>query len=117
MNNQIKFDTDTSLIKRVNEFPIVEYEGVINSGSLKVGNYTFYFKYCDYDGNETDIIAESGLVSIFKGNDGDPFSIDGGINDITCVPIKRAGATVLVAGSAVFGADDRAHMIESIRNN
>ena len=43
--------------------------------------------------------------------------VDGGINDITCVPIKRAGATVLVAGSAVFGADDRAHMIESIRNN
>ena len=30
--------------------------------------------------------------------------VDGGINDITCVPIKRAGATVLVAGSAVFGA-------------
>ena len=43
--------------------------------------------------------------------------VDGGINDITCVPIKRAGATILVAGSAVFGADDRAHMIESIRNN
>ena len=43
--------------------------------------------------------------------------VDGGINDITCVPIKRAGATVLVAGSAVFGADERAHMIESIRNN
>ena len=41
--------------------------------------------------------------------------VDGGINDITCVPIKGAGATVLVAGSAVFGADDRAHMIESIR--
>ena len=30
---------------------------------------------------------------------------------------KRAGATVLVAGSAVFGAEDRAHMIEAIRNN
>ena len=43
--------------------------------------------------------------------------VDGGINDITCVPIKRVGATVLVAGSAVFGAEDRAHMIEAIRNN
>ena len=43
--------------------------------------------------------------------------VDGGINDITCVPIKRAGATILVAGSAVFGADDRAQMIEAIRNN
>ena len=43
--------------------------------------------------------------------------VDGGINDITCVSIKRAGATVLVAGSAVFGAENRASMIESIRNN
>ena len=43
--------------------------------------------------------------------------VDGGINDITCVPIKRAGATVLVAGSAVFGAENRASMIDSIRNN
>ena len=43
--------------------------------------------------------------------------VDGGINDITCIPIKEAGATVLVAGSAVFGAPNRADMIESIRNN
>lgn len=44
--------------------------------------------------------------------------VDGGINDITCVPpIKRAGATVLVAGSAVFGASNRAQMIEAIRTN
>ena len=31
--------------------------------------------------------------------------------------IKRAGAAVLVAGSAVFGAENRASMIDSIRNN
>ena len=39
------------------------------------------------------------------------------LNDITCIPIKDAGATMLVAGSAVFGAPDRAKMIEAIRNN
>lgn len=43
--------------------------------------------------------------------------VDGGINAETCVPIKAAGATVLVAGSAVFGATDRKAMIEAIRNN
>ncbi len=43
--------------------------------------------------------------------------VDGGINDITCVPIKEAGATVIVAGSAVFGAENRKEMIEAIRNN
>ena len=43
--------------------------------------------------------------------------VDGGINDITCIPVKDAGATVLVAGSAVFGAPNRAKMIEAIRNN
>jgi len=49
---------------------------------LPVGNYVLYFKYCDEDGNETDFIAESGIISIFKGTDGDPFSIDGGERDM-----------------------------------
>ena len=35
---------------------------------MSVGNYHFYFRYVDADGNETDFIGESGLVSIFKGN-------------------------------------------------
>jgi hypothetical protein len=34
---------------------------------MKVGNYHFYFKLADTDGNETDFIGESGLVSIFIG--------------------------------------------------
>jgi hypothetical protein len=32
------------------------------------GNYVFYIKYCDEDFNESDIVSESGVVSIFKGN-------------------------------------------------
>ena len=76
------FDSDTSLNKRSDYFPVVKYNGVINNGNLKVGNYTLYFKYSDDDGNETDWIAESGIISVFKGNDSDPFSIDGGIEDM-----------------------------------
>jgi hypothetical protein len=80
--NQSLFDTSTSLSKRVSAFPITVYNGVLNTGNLPVGNYTLYYKYCDEDGNETDFIGESGIISIFKGNDKDPFSIDGGERDM-----------------------------------
>ena len=42
--------------------------------------------------------------------------VDGGIGRRTAPLVKRAGATVLVAGSAVFETHDRAAAIESIRN-
>ena len=77
-----KFNTDTSLIKRIKSFPSIKFRGVINNGSLKVGNYVFYFKYADEDGNETDFVQESSIVACFQGNDKDPFSINGGFRDM-----------------------------------
>lgn len=62
-----QFNIDSSLYKRVLSIPKVEYLGNDSGGNLKVGNYHFYFKLSDADGNETDFIAESGLVSIFIG--------------------------------------------------
>ena len=62
-------------------------------------------------------VKQAKLLLDSAGNNDAVIEVDGGINDITCVPIKRAGATVLVAGSAVFGAENRASMIDSIRNN
>ncbi len=41
--------------------------------------------------------------------------VDGGINDKTAVLVKEAGATVLVAGSYVYGASDVKVAIESLR--
>ena len=41
--------------------------------------------------------------------------VDGGINDKTAVLVKEAGATVLVAGSYVYGAADIKAAIESLR--
>lgn len=76
------FDITTSLHKRISSFPVVKYNGVLDTGDLPVGNYVLYFKYCDEDENETDFIAESGIISIFKGKDSDPFSIDGGERDM-----------------------------------
>lgn len=42
--------------------------------------------------------------------------VDGGIDAVTSALVKEAGANVLVAGSAVFGKDDRKAAIEAIRN-
>lgn len=42
--------------------------------------------------------------------------VDGGVDERTARACKDAGATVLVAGSAVFGKADRAAAIAAIRN-
>ena len=41
--------------------------------------------------------------------------VDGGINDKTSARVREAGANVLVAGSAIYGADDVAAAIAVIR--
>ena len=75
-----QFDIDTSLYKRVVEIPELDFLGVFNGGNLPVGNYVFYFKYMDDDGNETDFVSESGIVSLFIGYG--PDSENGGIKDM-----------------------------------
>jgi len=42
--------------------------------------------------------------------------VDGGVDEKTAALCKAAGANVLVAGSAVFGKQDRKAAIEAIRN-
>lgn len=76
-----EFEIDTSLYKRVTTIPKVEFTGIGYGGNLKVGNYVFYFRYVDSDGNETDFVEESGIVTCHVGNINDPFSIRGGISD------------------------------------
>ena len=81
-----QFDVDTSLFKNVNKIPKLEYLGT-STGSMKIGNYHFYFKYSDADGNESDWVAESGLVSVFMGNS--PQSVNTGIRDENSIKSVR----------------------------
>ena len=81
-----QFDVDTSLFKNVNKIPKLEYLGT-SSGNMKIGNYHFYFKYADADGNESDWVAESGLVSVFMGNT--PQSVNTGIRDENSIKSVR----------------------------
>lgn len=75
------FYLDSSLYKSVTSIPKLQFNGVEYNGNFKVGNYTFYFRLSDADGNETDFVCESGIVSCYIGNINDPYSIRGGISD------------------------------------
>jgi ribulose-phosphate 3-epimerase len=46
-----------------------------------------------------------------------PIEIDGGVKPANAGDIAKAGASIMVAGSAVFGQKDYGAAIESIRNN
>ena len=76
-----QFDTDSSLYKRVNVIPTINFNGILQHGNLQVGNYVIYLKYADADDNETDFIGETGVISCFMGGDRDPHSINGGFRD------------------------------------
>ena len=80
--NSNSFDKDTSLYFQYEYNPIVDFLRYIK-GSLPVGSYCFYFTYCDADDNESDIIAETGVIPVFIGDDGDPNSMEGGIKNQT----------------------------------
>ena len=78
--NSKTFDKDTSLYFQYEDNPSVFYIGY-SKGTLLVGQYCFYFTYCDSDDNESDYIAETGLIPVFIGDDRDPRSMDGGIKN------------------------------------
>lgn len=78
--NSKTFDKDSSLYFQYENNPTITYLGYIK-GILPVGQYCFYFTYCDSDENESDYIAETGLVPVFLGNDSNPNSMDGGIKN------------------------------------
>ena len=44
-----------------------------------------------------------------------PIEVDGGVNGKTVAAVRAAGADILVAGSSVFGADDKAAAISLLR--
>ena len=62
-----------------------------------------------------DKIRQAKALLEQAGNTAAVIEVDGGVNAKTVQAVKDAGATFLVAGSAVFGAEDRAAAIASLR--
>lgn len=83
------FDLETRLFKNSNNIPYIDFLGLQEGGNLKSGNYSFYLKYVDADGNESDIIAESGIIPVHEGGVNDPSSITGGILNTNCNKIIK----------------------------
>lgn len=79
--NKTKIDSQTRLFRNVNKIPRFELIDIHNFGQLKGGNYTFYAKFADNDYNKTDVVAESGQISVFHGNEIRISSINGTLQD------------------------------------
>ncbi len=71
----------TNLILTPTKLPKVKFKQTRNCGSLAGGNYTFYMKYVDGDGNESDFVADTFQIPIFKGTVGFPKTISGTLVD------------------------------------
>ena len=61
------------------------------------------------------VLPKVSRIREIMGNDFD-IEIDGGINDVNAADAKKAGANVLVAGSAVFGAENPLDIIKAMRS-
>lgn len=72
------FKIEANLVKSVQSIVKLDFKGFMEGGNLSVGNYTFYFKLADADGNESDFVSESGRVVCHIGNTAQPRSIRGG---------------------------------------
>lgn len=72
---------ESELIRTSDILTNVDLLDVKAGGQFKGGNYTFYIKFGDGDFNQTDVVAESGIVSVFNGNDGVPSTISGTLLD------------------------------------
>ena len=76
------FDVDTLLKQVPIKIPQIEYLGLgDNEGKMPVGVYTFYFKLVDVDGNESEVVAESGIVQCHIGQVNTPKQIRLGLQD------------------------------------
>lgn len=68
--NEEYVDSETRLQRTTNEesqFLKISLEKIETNGELPGGNYVFFVRYADDDKNETRIICESGIVTIYNG--------------------------------------------------
>lgn len=63
-----ELEEKTRLTTQTSTLPVLEFKGIREGGSLKSGNYRYYFRYMNQDGNETNIVAHSMECQVFIGN-------------------------------------------------
>lgn len=78
---ELMIDQQTRLFRNINRIPRIQFVSTTYFGQLKGGNYTFYVKFADNDFNKTDVVCESGQISVFNGTISDPKTITGTLQD------------------------------------
>jgi hypothetical protein len=68
--DDLTLNKDISLLKLYDTIPTLTFNGLLEGGALPCGSYTFYFKLADADGNLTNTIQESGIITIHIGTIG-----------------------------------------------
>jgi len=59
--------SQTELIPTSVSIPKLDFNGLVDGGTLPAGGYRYFFKYIKDDGAQTDIIEESRLVNVHQG--------------------------------------------------
>lgn len=62
------FETVINLIAQSSKILNVDFNGLLPGGRLLSGNYRYFFMLETEDGNRTNVLGESGLVSVFMGD-------------------------------------------------
>lgn len=61
------FFSQTEIIPKAASIPKLVFNGTTDGGKLESGSYRYFFKYVNTDGGTTDVIEESRMVPIFRG--------------------------------------------------
>lgn len=72
------FDIESRLFSTYRGFPTIELEDIVDGGSMLCGSYVFYFRFCNADGDETDIVAQTPNIQLTKGTSGLPQTMQSG---------------------------------------
>lgn len=78
---ETEIDQQTRLFRNINYIPRIQFKSIESFGQLKGGNYTFYVKFADNDFNKTDVVCESGQISVFNGTISAPSTVTGTLQD------------------------------------
>ena len=97
------------------EHPDVYVDGLAKADMILIMSVNPGFGGQKFIPYSLDKIREARALLDSVGNTEAVVEVDGGVNADTVQAVKEAGATFLVAGSAVFGAADRAAAIAALR--
>ena len=89
-----KFFDQTELILKSSLIATLDFLGVHSGGKLKGGGYKYFFRHKNADGNISDLIAESSLVSVHFGIGESAYGVAGDKDTDKLVKFKLSGLEI-----------------------